>query len=122
MQVERAFIGVHVVEPHELESVGFDHLAAERFHAILLHRCKRTFGIDIQLVIASDVEDGRRETSQRLQLSRQERCLGVDEVPGNQNDVRLALIGYFNDPLEVLPSPVVAQVDVRELHRYDVAA
>ena len=28
MQVECVFIGIHVVEAHELEPVGFDHSAA----------------------------------------------------------------------------------------------
>jgi hypothetical protein len=121
MQFERVFIGVHVVEAHELESVGFDHLAAEDVHAVLPHQCERAFRIDILLVIPSHVVDGRRESSQRLELSRQECCLGVDQVTCNQHDVRLALIGFFNDLLEVLPSPVVAHVDVRELHRDDVA-
>ena len=121
MQVERAFIGVHVVEAHELESVGFDHLAAEDVHAVLLHHRERAFRIDILFVIPSHVVDGRRESSQRIELCRHECCLGVDEVACNQHDVRLALIGFFNDLLEVPPSPMVAHVDVRELHRDDVA-
>ena len=103
MQVERVFIGVHVVEAHELESMGFYHLVAEDVHAIVLHQSERAFRIDILLVIPSHVVDGRRESSQRLKLSRQERRLGVDEVTCNQNDVRLTLISFFNDLLEVLP-------------------
>jgi hypothetical protein len=67
MQFERVFIGVHVVEAHELESVGFDHLAAEDVHAVLPHQCERAFRIDILLVIPSHVVDGRRESSQRLE-------------------------------------------------------
>ena len=120
MQVERVFIGVHVVEAHELESVGFDHLVAEDVHAVLLHQCERAFRIDILLVIASHVVDGRRESSQRIEFCRHECCLGVDEVTCNENDVRLAPIGFFND-FSSIASPVVAHVDVRELHRDDVA-
>ena len=121
MQIERVFVGVHVVEAHELESEGFDHLVAEDVHAVLLRQRECAFRIDILLVIPSHVVDGRRESSQRIELSRQEWCRGVDEVTCNQHDVRLEVIGFFNDLLEVRPSPVVAQVDVRELHRYDVA-
>ena len=36
------------------------------------------------------------------------------------DSIRGCMLSFFNDLLEVLPSPVVAQVDVRELHRDDV--
>ncbi len=121
VHVEGVLVRIHVVEPDELEPVGQDDLVVQDSDAVRGDQLERALRVDVLLMVASHEEGRRDESGQRLQDAGLERRLGVDEIAGNEHEIRLPAVGLLDDPLQVRAPSVMAEMQVGDLHHRQLA-